>query len=366
MSHFSVLVAVKEATTEAVEAALQPYHEFECTGQDDQYVQDVEEISEYKERYESETKSRLKAQDGSIHCPYDEQFYRDPTDEESQKIGSMAGSGCGSGLSWHSKDWRDGKGYRTKVKFTPEGYELQEVPVKDFMSFIEFIQWETERPTVREGSLQVVDPDSDSGQVKYGYIKVNEAGEVVSVINRTNPNKRWDWWVVGGRWSNRLRLKPSGSDEIVYADDARKSDVDFEAMFNDGKAESENTWLKAMNGVEGSWETWTSLLKKAESGELTIAQCREQYHAQEWLVKAKSNLGDKAHFFSFDDLLSGKDAYAQQGGEAAIRTFAILHDGNWYEKGEMGWENVQARIEADLYLLTTELRRVLAAIQGVN
>ena len=44
MSHFSVLVIGDD-----VEAILQPYHEFECTGINDQYVQDVDVTEECKE-----------------------------------------------------------------------------------------------------------------------------------------------------------------------------------------------------------------------------------------------------------------------------------------------------------------------------
>lgn len=44
MSHFSVLVI-----GENPEAQLQPYHEFECTGTNDQYVQDVDVTAEIRE-----------------------------------------------------------------------------------------------------------------------------------------------------------------------------------------------------------------------------------------------------------------------------------------------------------------------------
>lgn len=336
MSHFCVLVSVPENDGDMLKAALQPYHEFECTGEDDQFVQDVEQLAEYKESYEKQTLSRLRAPDGSLHEPWDDKFYRDLTEEESKKIGPIAGSGCGSGLSWTSKDWRDGKGYRTKVKFTPEGYEEVEVPAKDTMTFVQFIQDETGRPVIKEGSLQPIDPDHDADQVKYGYIKVNESGEVVSVIDRTNPNKRWDWWVVGGRFSNHLRLKAAEGGEIIYADSAKKSDVDFDAMIQDGKNSAEETYSKAMRDIEGGWEPWESFLARRASGELTIEEARELYHAQASLKKANENLGRNSFFFNFDNLLAGKDEYVRQGGDNAITTFAILHNGKWFERGEMG------------------------------
>lgn len=43
MSHFSVILATKEFPTEKViRKEMQPFHEFECTGIDDRYVQDLD------------------------------------------------------------------------------------------------------------------------------------------------------------------------------------------------------------------------------------------------------------------------------------------------------------------------------------
>lgn len=46
MSHFSVLVV-----GDNVEVQLAPYHEFECTGRDDQYVQEIDETEEARAEY---------------------------------------------------------------------------------------------------------------------------------------------------------------------------------------------------------------------------------------------------------------------------------------------------------------------------
>ena len=77
MSHFSVLVIGGN-----IKKQLQPYHEFECTGTDDQYVVDVDKTDEARETYERDTTKRLKAPDGSLHNPWDDRFYRAPTPKE--------------------------------------------------------------------------------------------------------------------------------------------------------------------------------------------------------------------------------------------------------------------------------------------
>tara|TARA_Y100000034_G_scaffold135590_2_gene208165 strand:- start:696 stop:1592 length:897 start_codon:yes stop_codon:yes gene_type:complete len=99
-------------------------------------------------------------------------------------------------------------------------------------------------------------------------------------------------------------------------------------------------------------------------------------------LKAPDEEGAKAqfanHLLSADEVqshLQDKLVTKLQLSKHEVCTFTVTDDGaitgiKWHDlltgqNDEMGWENVQARIEADLYLLTEELRRVLAAIQGV-
>ena len=53
MSHFRVLVVVDEPTEEAITKELAPFHEFECTGCDDEYVKDVDVTADTRAEYES-------------------------------------------------------------------------------------------------------------------------------------------------------------------------------------------------------------------------------------------------------------------------------------------------------------------------
>ena len=117
MSHFSVLVIGNN-----IEEQLQPYHEFECTAENDQYVQDVDVTDECKEH----------------------------------------------GLDWHG---------------------LEDKTVSD--------------------EAQV---DRD-GEHKYGFAIMDADGKLIKAVRRTNPNKQWDWYQVGGRWSGFLKLKQGANGE---------------------------------------------------------------------------------------------------------------------------------------------------------
>jgi len=198
MSHFTVLViSPDELTHDRLKQLLQPFHEFECTGQDDEYVVDVDQTEEAKSLYESHTTPMVRLADGGLVHRYDDRFYRDPEPHEASKIG--LGTGCGNGLAWSSRDWGDGRGYRAKVHHIPTDCVEVDVPTREVESFADFIEGYYRRQCVQSGAT----PDL-TGEHKYGYYTVDDHGNVLKIIDRTNPNKKWDWWTVGGRWSGIL------------------------------------------------------------------------------------------------------------------------------------------------------------------
>jgi hypothetical protein len=74
VSHFAVFVVTPEFPTEAVlTKTLAPWHEFECTGRDDEYIVDVDKTDEAKARFAEDTETRLRDADGNLHNRFDEQ-----------------------------------------------------------------------------------------------------------------------------------------------------------------------------------------------------------------------------------------------------------------------------------------------------
>jgi len=53
----------------------------------------------------------------------------------------------------------------------------------------------------------------------------------------SNPNGRWDWYEIGGRWSNVLINKKGG-----YTAQDLKGDIDWEATFEDRKRSAAQEW----------------------------------------------------------------------------------------------------------------------------
>ena len=130
MSHFTVLVIGPN-----VPEQLAPYHEFECTGRNDQYVQDIDKTAEEHANFLEAKERKVRLADGTIVDPYDPICYRDPTEEEMKEHKLMGGYGCSDKISWDSRDWNDGLGYRTKIHQLPEGAVEFEEPYINFLNY---------------------------------------------------------------------------------------------------------------------------------------------------------------------------------------------------------------------------------------
>ena len=109
-------------------------------------------------------------------------------------------------------------------------------------TLLNFIQYEWSPKLVGDG--EEIDRD---GEHRYGWVRVNRDGVVTEYIARTNPNAKWDYWRIGGRWTGLLAVpngasfsrggrywpwENDGSDpyacddtNIVFCDAARKADL---------------------------------------------------------------------------------------------------------------------------------------------
>ncbi len=346
MSHFAVMVIGPN-----VEQQLAPYHEFECTGIVNQYVQTIDKLEELKADYETDTRSRMRGPAGELVSSYDDIFYRDPTPEEKGKVGM--GSGFGGGLSWTSKDWGDGRGYRAKVHFIPEGWEQVEIPVKDFMSLVEFAKYQT------SDDFPILKGREDTdlhGTCKWGWGRVNAAGELIQFTRRTNPNAQWDWWQMGGRYSGWLKLKSGASgqsgnkglmgscmnDGAGWVDSALKRNIDFDGMREKDGSEAAARWDKAAAAkvaagfaADATWDSWEAVRERNAEN---LDTARDEYNAQPIMKAVKAALGNP--LYGVDDLLVSREQFVQQARDRALVAYALIKDGQWHAKGEMGWWGV--------------------------
>ena len=309
MSHFAVAV-FSEDGGKTVEELLAPYHEFECTGDDNEFVQDIDITEEALNEYKNYTVTRYVNLDGVFIDPYADEFYREFTAEEQQEI-HPTGSGCGHGISWRSKDWGDGKGYRAKVHYLPDGYKETELPATQVMSFSEFIEYYYGTP------IASVSDELDLTEVhKYGYALIDREGNAVKLIKRTNPNKKWDYWRVGGRYRGLVKAESGDLGDKAWEVSERKDDAGYfdSARIKDINFSPDQT---EYNRAIRFWEV------VVEHNEL----------------KPDENIDNFWSFYEpeyYQQRYGSKETYAKC--KSMFVTYAVVTpDGVWHEKGEMGW-----------------------------
>ena len=118
-----------------------------------------------------------------------------------------------------------------------------------------------------------------------------------NLLTTYNPNSKWDWYVVGGRWSNLLKLKDGSR-----ADYAKIKNIDFTPD------------KVAYDEAIKFWEIVVEERPLTEGEEEPFSLYRKEYYLDQY---------------------GTKERYAEQ--QAKFMTFALLYEGEWYEKGNMGW-----------------------------
>ncbi len=284
MSHFSVMVVTdSEPTEEKLAEIMQPYHEFECTGIDDKYVQSINVIDEAKAAY-------AKYLEGKPEQP-NESF-----------------------LEW-----------------TAEWYGLKAV-------------------------LAYEELDREEAH-KYGYIRLGSDGNVAEVIDRTNPNRKWDYWRVGGRYRSKLQVK-EGVASAVSSDPSYEWQGQTLPDGFDSACVADIDWDKMKAVAVQARTTWVDecITKCGMSRDAFGAACQlhKEVHAKwmelpgndrprgteyfQWLRDAGYTNVAEAHSNNFEIPEIGEQTLDEWINSAPpLTAFAVVKDGNWYQKGQMGW-----------------------------
>lgn len=298
MSHFTMLVAGADPDYQ-----LAPFHEFECTGLNDEFVKDIDVTS--KEREE----------------------FREAMDKYAANLAKY------------------NAGEMTKEEFD----KATEYEFKG-QTFLEYIRdYEQLRIAESETELRGIHDEDYEGIFKYGYA-LHKDGDDYQIINRTNPNSKWDWYQTGGRWGGLLLLKgKQGDGSDLFSDCATKGEIDFEEMWRRDEESRRTKYRKvieALGGVPTLEHTWASLVAKFSPRDenikptLTRDEAIKIYDAQPSVIKfknlTKNEELDLGWFASVDDFCCTEDEYVSNGSIHAI-TFGFVVNREWHEKAEMGW-----------------------------
>lgn len=168
-----------------------------------------------------------------------------------------------------------------------------------------------------------------------------------------NPDSKWDWYVLGGRWSGDYIILKPGATSGIYGssgcddnepgiDAALKRDIDFDAIrkkYENGGREHYKEIVRKCGGtipkLESSWET---ICDGEQYAALTIDEKRALYHGQPSVIKWKDAGFDNTFYGpQLEDFQCTEDEYVQRCVANSFVPYAFVINGEWYGRGDMGW-----------------------------
>jgi hypothetical protein len=153
------------------------------------------------------------------------------------------------------------------------------------------------------------------------------------VMSTYNTNSKWDWHQLGGRWTGFFLPKAGktgvcGTPGIMtepssgmLVDSIRKGDIDFEGTVEMMKMERERIYAKAMKEIEKNEG-------RIEHLEFICGIKTKKMEAVTAVVDGKDIMAPTLVPETMEEYTSRVKMPA---------TFAVLKDGKWYERGNMGW-----------------------------
>lgn len=295
MSHYSVLVAAKDE--DELFEKLIPYYEYGCDKELDTELEKrgllefVDMQPEYRERWETDSSELVKMLDGRLLYPFDDEF----------RIPGSFGTSFGgpNGSSSHK---------------VPEGLERVEVPHKELY------------PTFDQYMEQYAGYTWHDDKQTWGYYK--------------NPNAKWDWYVIGGRWEGYLKLKHGHTANTAFV-----GQVNWNAMLEEKVEKIMDTYYQYRTALDEARQTDDSEKRaEAEKRWTDNEYCRQafksvedyalSYKASDILMKERIFLDDTWQETA-DKFYKSEEEYLAMFSGIGL-TWAFI-DTCWHEKAEMGW-----------------------------
>lgn len=335
MSHFAVAVFTKKG--QIVEDLLAPYQENNCNDCPKEFLAFHDTEDEYKQKFEHDTRSEF-------YCSSHSSWGQGVTSEMFQalKSGTIGDKmtltvGESSGFGHYFK--KDGyyHCYDNTERKKPE--ERVWIKVTNILQ-----TGHPDKDVCFEGIIEVElvnepkeIPLKEFYQHDFDYFMKDWAGydERDAQMGRygywENPNAKWDWYQIGGRFAGLLKLKEGAASGIKgerswtneetvipknQVDSAKVKDIDFSM---DEKEYKENVrfWELVVEG---------SAPKNSDEEELI----KQVFYKPEFYTKRYQN---KEHF--------AKEA-------STFGTYAVITpDGIWHAKGEMGWFGMSSETDEE-------------------
>lgn len=187
--------------------------------------------------------------------------------------------------------------------------------------------------------LEIVPADTPMEEMRQMYAKEKKGDEPFDTfVNRyygcsyneeldecgylCNPNAKWDWYQVGGRWSNTLRLKPRchgnhGEKSWCNENEAPKEGLCDQARLCDVDLSPDPS------AYERAVRFWEVVVEGAALRADEAADQYQTFYSREYYL----------------DQFGDKHSYAQHIASFSAWAF-LTPDGEWHQNGQMGWWGV--------------------------
>lgn len=308
MSHFVTMIVIPEGTVgkevhAQIDEILAPFQENNMGDCPKQYLEFNDLEDEMLKEYEEGTVEKVVMPDGRLLNTWDEEF---------------------------RPKRPDGKPNLFERAEPPADLERRKVPFKElYDTFEDFAkEWHG-----REKRDEVYN--------RFGYWE--------------NPNAKWDWYEIGGRWSGYFLLKDGKVgikgrqynmgqqyEKSQKADVCYKGDIDWEKMRNDAAKDAGKRWDLVHKAWEGlvPLESWDSIRER--HGEGNIEPARKEYWAQPRVkVLQTREIQDEIGWLAeIDRYQVPREEFLRRAMEQVGVSHSVIKDGKWYENGRMGWWGV--------------------------
>ena len=210
-----------------------------------------------------------------------------------------------------------------------------------------------------------------------GGLKI-EGGEIVK-YSTYNQDSKWDWYEIGGRWNGFFALKPGATglpvrphyseignppDRAGRTDQARKGDIDLDLMRTEAAVQAAQDFQLMQDvarGIEPPTEPWETVMRRAlgdlaetyfseaevsTSDEVDVEINRRIKQAREERGRHPFNQALRAARLClwgdpYEEYCLGHEnppaEYVRRARASVTSTYAMLIDGEWVARGEMGW-----------------------------
>jgi len=244
-----------------------------------EYLEFDDVTEEYSDQYENETRTMVREADGNLYCVFDQRY-------------------------------KEGNAFDHKTVI-PEDAEKVEIPFKElYPTFEKFMK-----------DWVGMEPNEDG---RFGYWH--------------NPNSKWDWWVIGGRWSGSLPTKDGP------VDIARVRDIRLDQSFLEAQQKVEIFKKEYQQLLDGTYVEDHPFSGPRQSAlDLGMVDCKNEdeitykERATHLLRKWPRQLKDGVDRYDVFKPLSELDEYAARCYYSSVVTYARLcKEEGWVQPGEMG------------------------------